>query len=409
MNPLRAGRDPRLLAAYALYAAILIEGLMLASIGPSLDVLANQVGSTLGQIGILFTANSLGYIAGSLAAGRAYERLRGTTVLAGALIAMATLTALIPVAGSLWLLLVLLAVIGISIGLIDVGGNTLLIWLFGRDVPPHMNVLHLAFGIGAVLSPLIIDRFAAATGDAADAFFLFAALMIPTGIWLYRTPSPGQPRETLATGSFEVVRRHAWFVGALAVLFFLHVGSEVSFGGWIFSYGEETGVGAETTARILNSTFWAGLVFGRVLAIPVSQRLSPARMLQIDLVGALASLVFIEVASGWSGAIWVGTFGFGMAVASMFASCITFAGARIPTTSHVTAVFLVGGSAGSMTLPWLVGRLFESQGPEWLIYITGGAMVIGIVLFRAIAARAPDESVDVESAPTASPPEERGT
>ena len=119
---------------------------MLASIGPTLDVLADQVGSTLGQIGILFTANSLGYIAGSLASGRAYEKLRGTGVLGGALLSMAALTALIPPAGSLWVLLLLLALIGICIGLIDVGGNTLLIWLFGREVPPHMNVLHLAFG-----------------------------------------------------------------------------------------------------------------------------------------------------------------------------------------------------------------------------------------------------------------------
>ncbi len=375
---------------------------MLASIGPTLDVLADQVGSTLGQIGILFTANSLGYIAGSLAAGRAYERLRGTTVLAGSLISMAALTALIPLAGSLWMLLLLLGLIGISIGLIDVGGNTLLIWLFGREVPPHMNVLHLAFGIGAVLSPLIIDRFAVATGSATDAFYLFAALMIPTALWVYRTASPDRPAEAAAGGSFDVVRRYAWFVGALAFLFFLHVGSELSFGGWIFSYGEETGVGAETTARILNSVFWAGLVFGRLVAIPLSRRLRPATMLQIDLIGALSSLILIQIASGWSWSIWIGTFGFGMAIASMFASCINFASERIPMTSHVTAVFLVGGSAGSMSLPWLVGRLFESHGPEWLIYVAGGAMVIGILLFSAILARAPAATDSEGSSPVAS-------
>ena len=182
------------------------------------------------------------------------------------------------------------------------------------------------------------------------------------------------------------------------MVFFMHVGSELSFGGWVFSYAEETGVGPETTARILNSVFWAGLVFGRVVAIPLSRWLRPAAMLEIDFIGALASLALVGFVSGWSASIWIGTFGFGISIASMFASCINFAGERIPMTSHVTAVFLVGGSAGSMTLPWLVGRMFESRGPEWMVYIVGAAMVIAFTLFSVILARAPASHDEVATA-----------
>ena len=58
-------------------------------------------------------------------------------------------------------------------------------------------------------------------------------------------------------------------------------------------------------------------------------------------------------------------------------------------TSHVTAVFLVGGSAGSMTLPWLIGRLFDTRGPDWMIYTVGIAMTFALVLFAMIQKRAP--------------------
>jgi FHS family Na+ dependent glucose MFS transporter 1 len=135
--------------AFVYYAAILFEGMMLASIGPTLDALSEQTGSTTGTISILFTANGLGYITGSLLAGRLYGRVRGNTVLAVALTTMAALTATIPTVGSVWLLSIVFALIGVSIGLIDVGGNTLLVWLFRKDVPPYMNALHLSFGIGA--------------------------------------------------------------------------------------------------------------------------------------------------------------------------------------------------------------------------------------------------------------------
>src|SRR3972149_5927808 len=109
--------------AFVFYAAVLLEGVMLASIGPTLDALAD--------------------IPGSLLAGRLYARLRGNAVLAAALVWMALLTATIPLLSSLWLLILVFTLIGLSIGLLDVGGNTLLVWLFRRDVPPYMNALHL--------------------------------------------------------------------------------------------------------------------------------------------------------------------------------------------------------------------------------------------------------------------------
>ena len=377
------------MVAYALYATILIEGLILASIGPTLDALGDQSGSTLSQVSILFTANSLGYIAGSLAAGRTYARLTGTTVLAATLVAMAALTAFIPLSGTLWLLIGLFAVIGVAVGLIDVGCNTLLVWLYRSEVPPYMNTLHLAFGIGAVMSPLIIDRFAVVADDATAAFWLFAVLMMPVALWIYRTPSPRQPADAMQGDGSPVVRRYRWFLGVTAIFFFMHVGAELSFAGWIFSYAEELGK-PETTARILNSLFWGGLVLGRLAAIPMSRRLTPARMLQIDLAGAIASIGVMALLPAWSMSIWVGTIGFGASVASMFASSINFAEQRMTITSHVTALVLVGGSAGSMSLPWIVGQYFDSRGPESMVYVVAGASLAAAVLFvimRSVAAR----------------------
>ena len=390
-------RDRRAVVAYALYATILIEGLVLSSIGPTLDALGDQTGSTLSQISILFTANSLGYIVGSLAAGRAYSRLSGTAVLAAALVSMAALIVFVPVSGNLWLLIGLFALIGVAIGLIDVGCNTLLVWLYQSEVPPYMNTLHLAFGVGAVLSPLIIDRFAVVAGDATTAFWLFAAVMIPAAVWIYRTPSPSQPPETTPGDSSGVVRRHRWFLGLTAVFFFMHVGAELSFAGWIFSYAEELGK-PETTARVLNSLFWGGLVVGRIIAIPLSRRLTPVRMLQLDLAGAVASIGLMALFPDWSLSIWIGTIGFGASVASMFATSINYAEQRMAITSHVTALFLVGGSAGSMSLPWLVGQYFESRGPESMVHVITAASLAAVALFlamRAAAARDSSESTRV--------------
>jgi fucose permease len=78
-----------------------------------------------------------------------------------------------------------------------------------------------------------------------------------------------------------------------------------------------------------------------------------------------------------------------MAIASVFATCINFAQQRMPLPSQVMAVFMVGGSLGSMTLPWLAGQLFDRRGPETLIWLVGGAIVAALALFMWIRARAP--------------------
>jgi MFS family permease len=47
-----------------------------AVLGPTLQGLAGNTGSTLAQISSLFLVSSFGYLLGSLAAGRAYDRVK---------------------------------------------------------------------------------------------------------------------------------------------------------------------------------------------------------------------------------------------------------------------------------------------------------------------------------------------
>lgn len=357
---------------------------MLAAPGPTLDTLASQSGSTLGQIGILFTANGLGFVTGALLAGRLYSRAPGSRILAAALGIMAVATFVVPWLDSLVLIVGVFALIGIAIGMIDVGGNTLIVWLYRQEVPPYMNALHLFWGLGAFLAPLVIAQIAIISGNAAASYWVFAALMVPVAVWLTQTPSPEMPADAGPDSSSAVVRRHWVFVALMAVLFFIHVGAELSFGGWIFSYADAVGIGPETTARVLNSIFWGGLVVGRLIAIPVSLRVSPAMMIQLDLALAAIGLGIVAFLPDWPPALWIGTAMFGMSIASIFASCINFTERHMPVTSQTTAILLVGASLGSMTLPWLTGRLFEAGGSETMPYVVGLTILAGFVVFGAL-------------------------
>ena len=82
--------------AIGYFGAFIALGLGMALIGPSLPRLAENTGSTISQISILFTASSGGYFLGSVLGGRLYDHYAGHPILAVVLGIMIIGIALIP-------------------------------------------------------------------------------------------------------------------------------------------------------------------------------------------------------------------------------------------------------------------------------------------------------------------------
>ena len=72
----------------------------------------------------------------------------------------------------------------------------------------------------------------------------------------------------------------------------------------------------------------------------------------------------------------------------LFPAGISLAEKSMTVTGRITSFLLVGGSLGSMSIPWLIGQLFEPIGPQSALWIiTGvmcGALVLLVVLLRQI-------------------------
>ena len=361
------------------YLAFIALGLVTASIGTTLPGLAENVrgehGSpvSLDKISILFTAGALGYLLGSLLGGRAYDRVPGHAVMGSVLLVLASMMALVPVIPWLWLLAAVTLLRGAASGTVDVGGNTLLVWLHGREVGPYMNGLHFCFGIGAFVSPLIVAQSIRLSGDISWAYWTLALLIAPVALWILRLPSPTARSDAEDEPARE---SNPLMVALISLVLLLYVGAESSMGGWIYTYATATDLSGETQAAYLASLFWGVLAAGRLLSIPLANRFSPRAMLAADWLGCLVSvgaMVFFREAPA---AVWLGTLGVGFSMASIFPTMISFAERRMSITGRITGWFFVGASAGGMTLPWLIGQLFESIGPR----VTMSAILVDLTI-----------------------------
>jgi FHS family Na+ dependent glucose MFS transporter 1 len=245
-----------------------------------------------------------------------------------------------------------------------------------------MNALHFSFGVGAFLAPIIVSQIMLRSDGLGWPYWALALLMLPAALALLRLPSP--QRETVSVQEAQDGDGRLLLVLFVA-FFYLYVGAEVSFGDWVYTYSVEQGLIDEAAAAYLNSAFWGTFTVGRLLAIPIAARVRPGAILLGDLVLCLVSVAIILLWPMSVVVLWIGAMCLGLGLASVFPTMVSLAERRMTVTGKVAGWFLVGGSVGSMTLPWLIGQLFESVGPLVTLIAIGIDLLLALAVWVVLA------------------------
>jgi MFS transporter, FHS family, Na+ dependent glucose transporter 1 len=365
------------LATAAYYLSFIVLGLTTAASGPSLPKLAEHTSSGLERISLIFIFGSLGYLLGSFFGGRAYDRLPSHKLMAVTLVLIGIACILIPIARTLIVLLFAIFLNGLASGILDVGGNTLLIWTHGEKSGPFMNGLHFFFGVGSLIAPLLLARILLLTGDITWMFWTFTIACIPMAIWFWylAEPTPSVAQEDGKNTSFPIVP-----VMLVVVLLVFYVGLEMGFGSWIYTYALTLNLETEITAAYLTSAFWGSFTFGRLVAIWISTRFRPVTIIWTDIIGCVLGILIIMLWKDSNAALWSGTIILGFSMASMFPTIILLAGERIQITGTVTGLFLLGSGGGNMLLPWLIGQIFAYTGPRMMTAVLMVDIVLSVTI-----------------------------
>ena len=373
------------------FAAFVALGIAQAALGPTLPDLAARVHADLQSISYGLAAHALGYLAGSVVGGQLYDRVRGHPVMAAMLALLAGNLFAIPLIPFLPLLIVTLFALGFGAGALDVGGNTLIVWVHGRRVSPYMNALHFFFGVGAFLAPVIIAQAITRTGSIQWAYWSLAFLILPVALLILLFPSPSNvgiqdnsESENEESQASPQIRRDWLLVALIALFFFVYVGAEGSFGGWIATYARESGLGNAAEAAYLTSVFWGALTLGRFLSVLVAMRLTPRQVLATDLLGVLLSVVLLSLGPHSRTLTWLGAAGAGLSMASIFPTTLSLAERHMTISGAVTSLFFVGASTGGMVIPWAIGQLFGYIGPRVVPAFLLAAALLDIAIFSFV-------------------------
>ncbi len=373
--------------AWLYLAAFVVIGMSIGLVGPSVSALRDQVGVGTAAIGQVFAAQGAGYLAGSQVTGHLYDRGGGHRVLAAGLLALSLAFIAVPAATSLGALAALFAVVGFGAATLDVGCNAMLVWSRGPDVGRVIGALHLCFGLGALVAPVISWVSLEIGGDLWLACSGIGVLGLAVASAASRFAAP--PHTGQLAHRDDDRRGAPWLViGAAGLWFVLNVGVEVGFTGWIHTYGEEIDLGSPALIAALNVAVWVAFTSGRVLAVVLAGRLGPMPVLAWGAVGSAAAAWLLLAGDGSAAVVWPAAVLFGLAVGPQFPMMMAHIGRHMALNARATSVFVGAAGLSSLAFPWLIGIAIDRTGavalPRSEVALTTVALVWLVVVHRSL-------------------------
>ena len=353
-------------------------GMVSGILGPSLTHLAEQTGSTMSQIALLFTARALGVMCGAVITGRLLDRFDGHRIILVMIILTLVSMLLVPLSPLLLMMLVIF-VLGYAEVSINVGGNLMLMRCYRERSGPYISALHFCFGLGAMTVPLLVVWSLSLSGTVIWGFWAVALLLLMVGLMLFPQPSPAPPETQVAEAEDKPVDLPLFLV--LLLMFSIYVGIEMTYAGWISTYAVLEGLGSSDSAYLV-SVFWFSLSIGRLLAIPL---LRTGRYMTI-LLGCflLAVLMIISLIQGALSLFWI-TLLFGLSMSAIFPTLFTLGNLLLKLNGKLTGLIFLSCGVGAMVAPSLTGPLIDAYGTGAMPVLLLGMMLImmlGLMVLR---------------------------
>ncbi|XP_045190572.2 sodium-dependent glucose transporter 1A-like [Mercenaria mercenaria] len=143
------------------YFNFILLGWTYGQLGTAFQDLQLILGTNVEQTSLLFTVNSVGYMAGSLTIGFIYDKVEHLKLLGAVSLINAVTSTLSPWCTKYGLFLFVRLLDGFLAGGRDSGGNAKIMSCWGKEGGPFMLALHFTYSIGGIISPLVTRFFLA--------------------------------------------------------------------------------------------------------------------------------------------------------------------------------------------------------------------------------------------------------
>ncbi|MCD1259712.1 MFS transporter [Paenibacillus athensensis] len=368
-------------------ASYWINGATYVAWGAVLTELLAHYGKSYSSGGLLVFNLFLGFLSGVLSMPLLARRIGSRASISGcyALLAAAALTtALLPP----WPVAVTLPfAAGFAFGLTEASVSTFVLLAADRKQADAFSKLEVAYGAGAMMTPLLSSLLIAGGLWRGSFLALGAGTLVIAWLWSRLSFGPHDARLAYRPAEARTMaaapawtRRSALFFALLLLVFFLYVGLENVLVNFLPSLFRDRLHASTSLSTLTVSFYWLTMVVGRLFAGRLAEKVSYWRYLFIAYAGSLAIvLLWMPMASiGLSFAL---VLLLGLLMSGMFAIGIIYANAMLPgRTEQTTSLLIAAGGLGGSLLPLATGPAMDRWGVGSSLTVVAGGLLLALLL-----------------------------
>ncbi|QLG05971.1 MFS transporter [Bacillus velezensis] len=286
------------------------------------------------------------------------------------------------------LLFLLVSIAGLGAGLVESCVGTIILTAIKERQAVAMSKMEVAYGLGALFMPLL-SGFLINNHMWTIAFLVLGlssfALLIAWKQMSFGSIDQLLIRKEVSSADTQKestgYRSHGLLFIALAgAYFFFYGGSEVSIVHFIPSIFAEKWDIPNSLATITVTVYWTGMIIGRLLTGPVSEKLTYHRYLRLISIGGLAALTVLALSKN----VWFGfalCFFLGLFMAGMFAIALIITNHFYPgKTETTTSILLASNGLGGSLLPIAVGWSLDEYPAQTAFWLFTALMLLMLLI-----------------------------
>ena len=295
---------------------------------------------------------------------------------------------------SIWwyLHLFFMAVIGIGFGLFGSSSNALIAGLYIKKQGKALNRLHMFYGVGALIGPLLAGIFLFMDFSWRSIFILVSILAVSLFLMIIFQKIPeinnnGEyVNDTNKNGTKDnkgkyftrlkkLFKSPVFFLLALISFIYIGVGNGIT--GWMNTYLGDTFAFTDIFASGILAIYTLGITLGRIVCSYVSDDLGYKNTIFYCSIGSFLA-VCIAVLSNSTVFILTGFGLTGFFLAGLFPTALAY-GSRVfdDMLGTISSALISTAVIGGMLIPWWMGIISEYYGLRSGMYLT---IIFSIIL-----------------------------
>lgn len=314
------------------------------------------------RAGFLLSLPSWGNLASVFLTGYlpTYIGRRKTVLLTSVWMALAFILVVFGIGGAT-LLPLACVMIGIARGGNSNFSNTMMSTLTGDRAAVGYNLLHGAFAVGAVLSPLALVACSSRSENGWK--IMGGGIIVLCVIQVIVYAKMALPAEKI-TGSIKSVdksflKSKSFWLGS-AILFF-YISVEYAICNWLVTYFKDSGYLSANVSQMMTSLLWVVMFIGRMGGAYLVGRVPRKALLVADGVGLTAFFLLVFFSRSQT-PIFIGIMGVGLFMATIYTTALALGTEKIRGNDLGVSNMVLIGSFGGIITPALVGMVAEEAG-----------------------------------------------